>query len=59
MLRSIVDYKPNGQVIIAGVDPIAVIQQMIAEMDYYMNLGIGYAIAIDQVIKIEPTLAIT
>lgn len=53
ILQSVVNHKSSGQVLISGVNPVATMQQMIAEMDYYMNLGIGYAIEIDQITTLE------
>ncbi len=48
-LESIEKQKPKASMMISGVDPVQVIQQMIREMQQNLNLGIGYAIPIHQI----------
>lgn len=55
-LNSIVTSNSSGGVFISGIDPIAVMQQMIIEMKNNLNLGIGYAVKIDQAVTVEPNL---
>lgn len=55
-LNAIVTSNSSGGVFISGIDPIAVMQQMIKEMKDNLNLGIGYAVKIDQVVTVEPNL---
>jgi serine protease Do len=43
-LESIEKLKPQASIVVGGLDPISVMQQMIREMDRNINLGIGYAV---------------
>lgn len=43
-LESIEQAKPQASIVVGGIDPVKVMQQMIREMARNLNLGIGYAI---------------
>jgi serine protease Do len=55
-LNTIQSAKPGASIAIAGINPVQVMQQMIKEMKDNLNLGIGYAVEIDQVVTVEPNL---
>ena len=49
VLQQIKNHQPGASIAIGGIDPIAVIQQVILEMEKNLNLGIGYAIPTDYI----------
>ena len=55
-LNNIQAAKPGASIAIGGIDPVKVMQQMIKEMKENLNLGIGYAVEIDQVTIVEKAL---
>ena len=49
-LKSVEQHKPEAYMIIGGLNPVEVIQQMLREMQQNLNLGIGYAIPTSRII---------
>lgn len=48
-LQQIQVAQPGAQIVLGGIDPVQVIQQLIKEMQKNLNLGIGYAIPTDHI----------
>lgn len=46
-LNWVMTHQPGAMMSLGGLDPVEALQQLIAEMQCYLNLGIGYAVPID------------
>ncbi len=55
-LQFIKNARPGAMISIGGIDPVQAIQQLIAEMQKNLNLGIGYAIKTSDIKKLHPIL---
>ncbi|KAF0818566.1 MULTISPECIES: S1 family peptidase [unclassified Cytobacillus] len=55
-LRSVQQAQATGAIFVGSLDPVKAIQELIKEMQQNLNLGIGYAIPINEVGKAYPPI---